>query len=252
MQQTCGRLASSSSPRRHEASPALDWSQGEPQWQRATGVPAVLDRTSATAGTCGGVSRQVLLPYRVVEQPAAAGLGIFRGRPADDLPDPAKPRVGAMRFDRLHRIGLVEIAVSDDRAGQALGIGGSRKPGGLPDLFTRRDADLDVHRGVDRVSACVAPQVVDEVVFLDGRRVAEEAANSLGHQPRVATGLEIPEVVMGIDNVAHQASSTWLRTARSSKTVSSIAIRPAMQRQCVTPSMNIGLPVGAMPITSPS
>ena len=101
------------------------------------------------------------------------------------------------------RCGIVEFAIRDDRAGQAQFIADALQPLRLAQFVARRDADLDVNGRCQFEPGRIGAQIVNEVILLNGRRIAEETFDAARHQPRVVTRLEIPEVMMCIDYSAH-------------------------------------------------
>ena len=49
-----------------------------------------------------------------------------------------------------------------------------------------------------RALPAVAPQVLDEIVFLYRCRISEKAGYPFCHEPRVVADVEVPQVMMGI------------------------------------------------------
>jgi hypothetical protein len=120
------------------------------------------------------------------------------------------------RFDL--RVG--EVGVGDDRVGEAAGAGGVGEvlePGGLLHRVGHRGLEVDRLREV--LVARVGEEVREAVALADRREVARRVARC-GLEPGVVVALEVPEVVVGVDDPHGAAySKTWcavrLRSMRS-------------------------------------
>ena len=113
----------------------------------------------------------------------------------------------------------------------------------------KRNTDLDVYRLGDGQFCEVCAQVLLQIIALDWSRIAKEPLDPALHQPRVMAMREVPQMVVRIGDlrgdVHARQLANWRRSAMSSQIVTSSAMRPLMIRQCVTPMMSPGLPVGA-------
>ena len=77
------------------------------------------------------------------------------------------------------------------------------QPLGFPEFVPGRDTDLYMDRCFEVVASRIGAQIVNEVVLLYRRRIAEEAFDPSVHQPGVVARLEIPEVMMCVDDLSH-------------------------------------------------
>jgi hypothetical protein len=96
---------------------------------------------------------------------------------------------------------ISEPHVPDDGVRQAKALVHFRQPFRLPHLVVVGALGLDVHRHLDVPALHLAAHVLRQVVLADERVVAEqEVRHDLVGQPGVVDAIEVPQVVMGIDD----------------------------------------------------
>ena len=106
-----------------------------------------------------------------------------------------------MALQDLRAVLLVEPGMADDGGRHAVRLGHALHPGGLLDLARPVALRLDMDGRDDIVAGGVAAVVLRQVVPPERRKVAEEelVRRRVG-EPGIAKRLQIPEVVVGIDN----------------------------------------------------
>ena len=140
-------------------------------------------------------------PRRILHQVGA--LGEAPGRipmPAQDLADTAHVGLRAVGLQHRFRVRLLQARVGDDPVGEAALVGDALQPAGLGGRVVLQKTRLDMDR-LDQIYAGHVRQIVVEQIVADERRGAAEhhLAGAVG-EPRIATGLEIPEVMVGVDD----------------------------------------------------
>ncbi len=110
--------------------------------------------------------------------------------------------------DRLD-LGVGRVGEGDDRVREAAEVrvvGDRLQPGGLLDRVGVVDLGLEVDRLHELLVAGILEEVGEPVALADRREVACGMAG-LGLEPGVAVGLEVPEVMVGVDDLHRRAYS---------------------------------------------
>ena len=106
-----------------------------------------------------------------------------------------------MAFQHLRAVFPVEPGMADDGGRHAVLPGDAVRPDGLLDLEAPVALRLDMDGRDDIVAGGVAAIVLRQVVPPERRKVAEEEFVRLQvGEPGIAKRLQVPEVVVGIDN----------------------------------------------------
>lgn len=114
-----------------------------------------------------------------------------------DAPDVAESK---MTFEDIAHIRQGEVGVADDAVRKAVPVGDALQPSGLADRIGRIVTDVEMHRLDHVLAAAIGQEMLDQIAAADRGIVAESARLHPVLQPGIAMGLEIIEMVMGIDD----------------------------------------------------
>nr|WP_245776009.1 hypothetical protein [Saccharopolyspora flava] len=121
----------------------------------------------------------------------------------------------AVGVEDVGHVGAGQVGVPDDAVRESALVGDVLQPARLPHRVARVPADVEVH-GLDEVLALgVAQEVVDRVIAQQRVVAAPRGGADLVAEPRVVVRIEIPQVLVGIDDRdvvrAHRQLLTELR-----------------------------------------
>ena len=145
----------------------------------------------AEAAPPGGIPHQV---GALVEGPGGVPV------PAQNLADAAHVALRAVRFQHRAGVRLLEAGVSHDPVGEAMLVGDGLQPACLGGRVVPQKTRLDVDRLHQVDAGHVGPVVGEQVVADERRRAAEHHLARAVGQPRVTARVQLPEMMVGIDD----------------------------------------------------